>query len=504
MLDRLKHRLIVSCQPVTGGPMDTADAVVGFALAAEAGGAGGLRIESVPYLEAVRPRTRLPIVGIVKRDLDDSPVRITPYIEDAVALCKAGADIVAFDATDRVRPASVAQLIAAIHAHGRLAMADCSNLADAERALALGVDIIGSTLSGYVDGDVPEDPDFDLVTRMRALTPHVIAEGRIKTLAHAGEALRRGAWSVVVGSAITRTEHATEWFAQAVAREARALDQKVLAIDIGGTKILAGLVANGVVTDQVQVATDRALGPDRWIAGVAEATAGWRGQYAVVGCAVTGFVENGEWSPLNPTTLSIPARYPIAQRLETAFGVPALPVNDAQAAAWGEYRHGAGLGEDMVFLTISTGIGGGVVVNGRLLGGLAGHYGILRSPSTDKTRPIEDEVSGRWMAAEAARAGHAGDAPAVFAAARQGAGWAEAIIAASARKVALLCQDIQLTLDPKRVVIGGGIGLAEGYLDFVRASLPDLGPRLRPTIVPARCGPQAGAIGVADLAAITL
>lgn len=484
--------------------MDNAEAVVGFALAAEAGGAAALRIESVAYVAAVRPATTLPIIGIVKRDLDDSPVRITPYVEDAASLCAAGADIVAFDATDRVRPAAIADLVATIHAHGKLAMADCSSIADARAALAAGVDCIGSTLSGYVGGPVPDNPDFPLITEMRALTPYVIAEGRIKTLDDAAEALRRGALSVVVGSAITRTEHVTEWFARRVSGTARALDETVLAIDIGGTKILAALVRNGEVLEELQVGTDRERGPDHWIAELAVATAAWRERYAAVGCAVTGFVEAGAWSPLNKATLSIPPGYPLVERLTRHFNAPAFASNDAQAAAWGEFQHGAGARQDMVFLTISTGIGGGIVVNGRLLGGLAGHYGILRAPSADKSRPIEDEVSGRWIAEQAAGSGHHGDAASVFAAARSGAAWAETIIRASAGKVALLCQDIQLTLDPRRIVIGGGIGMAETYLDRVRAALPDLGPRCKPMIVPALCGRHAGAIGVADLAASEL
>ncbi|WDR03019.1 ROK family protein [Devosia algicola] len=254
----------------------------------------------------------------------------------------------------------------------------------------------------------------------------------------------------------------------------------------------------------LQVATDRSGGPDHWISAVAEATAEWRGRYKSLGCAVTGLVENGTWSPLNKSTLDIPRDFPLAESLTAKFGVPALAANDAQSAAWGEFRQGAGVGEDMVFLTISTGIGGGIVVNGRLLGGLAGHYGILRSPSLDKRFPIEDEVSGRWMAAEAERAGHACDAAGVFGAAREGAAWAEKIVARSANTVALLCQDIQLTLDPRRIVIGGGIGMADGFIDRIRAALPDLGPRCRPQIVPAKCGRHAGAIGVAELAAAAL
>jgi len=498
----LKHSLIVSCQPVPNGPMDNAEMVVGFALAALNSGATALRIESVPYLKAVRAATNAPIVGIVKRDLDDTPVRITPWISDAEALADAGADIIAFDATDRVRPASLADLIKVAKAKGKLTMADCSSLEDAKQALALGIDFVGTTLSGYVGGPEPVDPDLKLIAAMRELTPYVIAEGRIRTTAQAADAARAGAYSVVVGSAITRTEHITSWFREAVDAanaEVSAKGQGVLAIDIGGTKILAALVLNGKVEKQITVPTAREEGPDAWIAAIAEGVKDWSSDYARVGIAVTGLISKGLWSPLNPATLGLPQDYPIVDKLKATFGVPVFAANDAQAAAWGEHRFGAGENEDVVFLTISTGIGGGVVINGKPMLGLAGHFGLLRAPSQGAS-PLEDEVSGRWMAAEARRAGHAVEAPEVFAAARAGEEWAKAIVTQSARKVALLCQDIQLTFDPKRIVIGGGIGLAEGYLDLVRQQLPQLQPRVRPTLVAAKLGGQAGAIGVADLA----
>ena len=152
----LDRQLIVSCQPVPGGPMDRADMVVGFALAALAGGARGLRIESAAYVAAVRTATDAPIIGLVKRDLPDSPVRITPFLSDAAALAAAGADIIAFDATRRPRPAGVAKLVQAIHAGGRVAMADCSDEGDARAAHAAGAEILGSTLSGYTGGPEPD------------------------------------------------------------------------------------------------------------------------------------------------------------------------------------------------------------------------------------------------------------------------------------------------------------------------------------------------------------
>lgn len=212
----LKHGLIVSCQPVKGGVMDNSAMVVGFALAALDGGALGLRIESADYVRAVRQATARPIIGLVKRDLESSPVRITPLYEDVDALAAAGADIIAYDATARERPVATKALVERIHATGKIAMADCSVIADAERALAEGADIVGSTLAGYTGPIEPTEPDLPLIAAMRKLTPHVVAEGCVRTPEQAAQALQAGAFTVVVGSAITRTEHVTSWFRQAL------------------------------------------------------------------------------------------------------------------------------------------------------------------------------------------------------------------------------------------------------------------------------------------------
>ena len=503
-LEHLKHGLMVSCQPVPGGPMDNAATITALALAALAGGARALRVESLPYLRAVRAVTRAPIVGIIKQDRTDTEVRITPTVEQAVALCDAGADIVAFDATRRSRPASVVELAAAIKARGKLAMADCSDIEDARAALAAGVDLVGSTLSGYVGGPEPLAPDFELIAAMRQLTPYVIAEGRVHTPDQAAEALRCGAFCVVVGSALTRTEHATSWFAAAVEGEASRRGRTVLGLDIGGTKILAGLIKDGKVTTEVTLPTLRGSTPDAWLKAIADKTASWRGEFDRLGAAVTGVVRDGRWSALNPATLGIPDDYPLIEDLSALFGVPAYAANDAQAAAWGEHRFGAGRNEDMVFLTVSTGIGGGIVINGRPLLGLAGHFGLLRVLSANQSTPFEDGVSGHWIAAQARAAGYDIDAAGVFAAAAQDASWAEAILASSAAKIALLCADIQLAIDPKRIVIGGGIGLAPGYLERIAASLAPVPQRLRPLLVPAELGPRAGIVGIADLASSSL
>lgn len=215
-LDRLRGGLVVSCQPVVGGPMDSPQFVTGLALAAIAGGAAGLRIEGLANVRAVRAATDRPIIGLVKRAEPGTDVFITPRPEDVTALCAAGADIVAFDATARERPVPVVTLAAAAHAAGALAMADLAREADAASALAAGVDILATTLSGYTGGPVPDVPDFLLVSALAPLGRPVFAEGRYRTPEQAAAAIAAGATCVVVGSAITRVEHITGWFADAM------------------------------------------------------------------------------------------------------------------------------------------------------------------------------------------------------------------------------------------------------------------------------------------------
>jgi len=218
-LDVLRKQLVVSCQPVTGGPLDRTEFVVGMAEAAINGGAKGIRLEGIDSVTAAADRLSAPIIGIVKRDLADTQVRITPFEEDIERLAVAGAAIIAVDATDRIRPVPLKTLVGTIHGCGCLAMADCSTLEEGLAAAELGCEIVASTLSGYTGGPEPETPDYDLVERLAAYDLRVMAEGRIRTPEQAAAALARGAWSVTVGSAITRIEHITGWFADALGRE---------------------------------------------------------------------------------------------------------------------------------------------------------------------------------------------------------------------------------------------------------------------------------------------
>lgn len=276
--------------------------------------------------------------------------------------------------------------------------------------------------------------------------------------------------------------------------------QPTLAIDIGGTKILAALVRDDKVIAANTVATSRSDGPDVWIAQAAKLAEEWRGDYAICGVTVTGVVHDGQWSAMNPETLNIPGRYPLAQRIAAVFDMPATLCNDAQAAAWGEYCFGAGGQQDCVFLTISTGIGGGAVVNGRLLqgqSGVGGHFGLLLSE--DGTL-LEDTASGSWIAREAHRNGHSVQAPEVFAAAEKGEVWADELIDQSAARIARLCHNLQLIFDPAVIVIGGGVGLAAGFLPRVQTQLKALPDRITSSLARAALGANAGVLGIAALA----
>ena len=216
VLSQIQYGLIASCQPVDDGPMDKPEIVSAMAQASVAGGASGLRIEGVDNLKATRPFVNIPIIGIVKRDLPDSPIRITPFLQDIEDLANAGADIIAVDGTSRPRPVDIESAVKKIHEMGCLAMADCSNLEEGLYCQKLGFDIVGSTMSGYTGGAVPEEPDYQLVKDLKAAGCFVMAEGRYNTPELAKVAIEIGADCVTVGSALTRLEHIVSWFANSV------------------------------------------------------------------------------------------------------------------------------------------------------------------------------------------------------------------------------------------------------------------------------------------------
>lgn len=217
LLQALKGSLIVSCQPVRQGPLDHPSIVRAFALAAERGGARGLRIEGRADLEAVREATQLPLIGLIKRPLREFPIYITPFLEDLEAVLDRGADLVAVDATLRPRPVPLEVLIERAHARGRLLVADVAKVDEGLRAHDLGADLVSTALSGYTEeSQASSGPDLELVEALAQKGIKVLAEGRIWSPEEAQEAMHRGAFAVVVGSAITRPELITHRFVEAL------------------------------------------------------------------------------------------------------------------------------------------------------------------------------------------------------------------------------------------------------------------------------------------------
>ncbi len=276
----------------------------------------------------------------------------------------------------------------------------------------------------------------------------------------------------------------------------------VLAFDLGGSKILAGLVQDGRVLERRRAATPSAASPEPPLTAAMALADGWDGRFGRVAIAVSGRVADGCWSAVNPAVLAVPEGFPLVATLRARFDAPVTAMNDAQAAAWGEHRFGAGEGRDIAFVTVSTGIGAGFVTGGCLLigrRGLAGHLGQMRCGVDPAAATLEAVASGRALGCEGRRFGVA-DAEQVFAAAQAAAPWATALLDRAAAALAGAFASLQALIDPDRIVLGGGVGLAPGLADRVRRELNGLPDALRPEVVTASLGAEAGLIGAADYA----
>jgi glucokinase len=302
-------------------------------------------------------------------------------------------------------------------------------------------------------------------------------------------------------------------------------------IDIGGTKIAGGVVAeDGTVLEQVRVDTpvDTGALADAVARMVADLAA--RHDVHAVGVAAAGFLDATRSIMLHAPNIDW-ADAPLRAEFEARIGRPVTLENDANAAGWGEFRFGAGRGcTDMVMLTLGTGVGGAVIEDGRLLvgaNGIAaelGHTRFIRDgrPCGCGLRGcLEQYASGRALQREIADIADAGGIGSGLAAAREADGLvpgaalarllaegdagAREAVARVATAVGEACGGFQAVLDPALFVIGGGVAdLGEHLLGPVRAAyagaLPSAGDRASARFAVASLGNDAGMIGVADLA----
>jgi len=285
-----------------------------------------------------------------------------------------------------------------------------------------------------------------------------------------------------------------------------------LALDLGGTTTRAALVRGGRVEERSVAPTPTREGPEAAVAVAAELLAPFVGGVDAVCVAATGRVQDGRVSAVNRATLPGWDAFPLARALAELTGLPVRVVNDAHAATWGEARFGAGRGaRDFAFVTVSTGIGAGVVAEGRLLRGARGLAGHLGFWSLDRVAgPIGDPDGGRIVLEHLAsgtgiaRAGSAAcGAPlstrAVFERAEGGDARARIVIHEAVDALARALVDLRWLVDPERVAVGGSVGMAPGYLVALREALSRLEPGDPLAVVAAELGADAGLLGAAAL-----
>lgn len=216
MLDVLKGNLIVSCQALADEPLHSAFIMGRMAIAAKEGGAVAIRAQGVSDINEIKKVAKLPIIGIIKKIYNDSEIYITPTIKEVDELLETECEMIALDATKRKRPNNekIQDLVDAIHEKGKTAMADVSTLEEGIEAEKVGFDCISTTLSGYTSySKQSNNVDFELLEKLiKTVKIPVICEGKINTPEELKKAFELGAYSAVVGGAITRPQQITKRF----------------------------------------------------------------------------------------------------------------------------------------------------------------------------------------------------------------------------------------------------------------------------------------------------
>ena len=222
--DSIKGKMIVSCQAVPGEPLYVEEKSIMYlmARAAKLAGSPAIRTSSIRDVVAIKEETGLPVIGLIKVQYDGYESYITPTMKEVDELVAAGSDVVALDCTHRRRGdgKTVEQFVSAIRSKypDIILMADISTYEEGVAAEKYGVDIVGTTMSGYTSYSPKiEDPDYELMRRLSSdLNIPVIGEGKIHSPEQAVEALRTGVWSIVVGGAITRPFEIAKRFADKI------------------------------------------------------------------------------------------------------------------------------------------------------------------------------------------------------------------------------------------------------------------------------------------------
>ena len=171
-LESLKEKVIISVQAAYGEPLYDENALLAMMMSVVNGGAQALRLAGARDIQNAKKHFNLPVIGITKPKVLPqnwiNEVYITPSVADVEEIAAAGADVIAFDGTNRPRVKnSLAEIISSIKNLKKIAMADIATFEDAKKSVELGADLVSTTLSGYTQetANRPDEPDFELLQK---------------------------------------------------------------------------------------------------------------------------------------------------------------------------------------------------------------------------------------------------------------------------------------------------------------------------------------------------
>lgn len=222
ILQQIKGGLIVSCQALKTEPLYSSYIMSRMAFAAKEGGAVGIRANTPEDIREIKKEVNLPVIGLYKADYPDSLIYITPTEKEVEELTQVNSEIIALDATNRVRPGGLLldEFFKKIRKKypNQLFMADCATFEEGMHAQEIGFDIVGTTLSGYTEDTKGISlPNHAMIKRLGdALTVPLIAEGGIWEIEDLKKVMKEKVHAVVIGSAITRPREITARYVNAI------------------------------------------------------------------------------------------------------------------------------------------------------------------------------------------------------------------------------------------------------------------------------------------------
>lgn len=226
ILDLTRGSIIVSCQALPVEPMycEEMSLMPYFAKAAQQAGSKVIRTSSVRDVVAIKEKTGMPVIGLIKRNYEGFDSYITPTMREIDELVEAESDVIALDCTYMKRGdgKTINEFLKEIREKypDIVLMADISTYEEGINAWKCGVDMVGTTMSGYTPHSVKtEGPNYELVEKLvKDLPIPVIAEGRVHYPDQAKKMLELGAHAVVVGGAITRPLEIAQRFYKAIGK----------------------------------------------------------------------------------------------------------------------------------------------------------------------------------------------------------------------------------------------------------------------------------------------